>query len=190
MLEDKIEKSKRTLRLAAEMSKTYYGDKLIICYSGGKDSDVLLHLAESCLTPDDFEVLNSHTTVDAPATVYHIRETIERLRGNGITANISQQKYKEVEGERYTEYRKSLNGKSVTMWNLIPLKSLPPTRTVRYCCSVLKETATPNRMAALGVRAAESTKRQGRDTFGVRGGHTGRLNFFHLTMRRKCIAKR
>ena len=81
MLDELIERSKKILTLAADMSKTYYGKPLIITYSGGKDSDVLLHLAESCLKPDEFEVLNSHTTVDAPETVYHIRETFERLRG-------------------------------------------------------------------------------------------------------------
>lgn len=81
MLDELVERSKKILTLAADMSKTYYGKPLIITYSGGKDSDVLLHLAESCLKPDEFEVLNSHTTVDAPETVYHIRETFERLRG-------------------------------------------------------------------------------------------------------------
>lgn len=83
MLDELVERSKKILTLAADMSKTYYGKPLIITYSGGKDSDVLLHLAESCLKPDEFEVLNSHTTVDAPETVYHIRETFERLRRGG-----------------------------------------------------------------------------------------------------------
>ena len=77
----KVDKATRTLKLAAEMSLQYYGKPLIITYSGGKDSDVLLHLAESCLKPNEFKALNSHTTVDAPETVYHIRETFERLRG-------------------------------------------------------------------------------------------------------------
>ena len=83
MKQEKIDKSVRTLRLAAEMSRTYYEKPLIVCYSGGKDSDVLLHLAEKALKPSEFEVLNSHTTVDAPETVYHIRDVFERLRGGG-----------------------------------------------------------------------------------------------------------
>lgn len=81
MIEDKIQKSVETLRLAAEMSRTYYGKPMILCYSGGKDSSVLLDLAEKHLTPDDFTVLNSHTTVDTPETVYFIRSEFDRIRG-------------------------------------------------------------------------------------------------------------
>ena len=80
-LEEKIIKAGKTLRLAADMSKEYYGKPLVVTYSGGKDSDVLLHLAEKNLNPDEFEVVNSHTSVDAPETVYHIREVFKRIRG-------------------------------------------------------------------------------------------------------------
>jgi phosphoadenosine phosphosulfate reductase len=170
MLEEKIERSKKILKLAAEMSKTYYDAPLIITYSGGKDSDVLLSLARESISPEDFVVWNAHTTVDAPPTVYHIESVFEELRKRGIETEVKQYRYPEVEGDKYSDYRKSLNGKSATMWNLIPAKRMPPTRLARYCCAVLKETGTPNRMAALGVRAAESPKRQGRDVFGVRGG--------------------
>lgn len=81
--EDKVEKAKRTLRLAADMSRTYYKAPLIIAYSGGKDSDCLLHIAESCLDSTEFEVLNSHTTIDPPEVVYHIRDTFKRLSSGG-----------------------------------------------------------------------------------------------------------
>jgi phosphoadenosine phosphosulfate reductase len=156
-LAEKVEKSKQALRLAADMSRTYYGEPLIVTYSGGKDSDVMLHLAESCLSPDAFEVLNSHTSVDAPETVYHIREVFKRLNAKGIKTTI--------------KYPKDKDGNHETMWTLIPKKKMPPTRLQRYCCSVLKETSTPNRLAALGVRKAESAGRQGRDIFGTRGGY-------------------
>ena len=66
------------------------------------------------------------------------------------------------------------------MWRLIEEKMIPPTRIARYCCKVLKETATPNRMAVVGVRASESTKRQGRDYFGTRGGTYDKALFFSL----------
>lgn len=171
-MKDKIEESQRILRLAADMSKKYYGKPLIITYSGGKDSDVMLHLAMSCLDKDEFEVLNNHTTVDAPETVYHIREVFKDLVGGGIKAKV--------------EYPKDKDGNPISMWKLIVDKGIPPTRLARYCCAVLKESKTPNRIAALGVRAEESAKRQGRDAFGVRGGHTGRLRFFRLTIQRKC----
>ena len=146
------------------MSETYYQAPLIITYSGGKDSDVLLNLAETCLKATQFEVLNSHTTVDAPETVRHIRETFKRLESDGVKTTI--------------DYHVQEDGTRLTMWNLIPQKLMPPTRIVRYCCQVLKETGTPNRICALGVRAAESTKRQGRDTFSTRGHVQGSNIFF------------
>ena len=148
------------------MSKEYYGKPLVVTYSGGKDSDVMLHLAETTLEPNDFEVLNSHTTVDAPETVYHIRDTFKRLHNHGIKTSI--------------DYHIQENGRPITMWNLIPEKLMPPTRLVRYCCQVLKESGTPNRIASLGVRESESQKRSGRDIFGVRGGSYREATFFSL----------
>ena len=159
-------KAEKALTLASEMSKEYYGKPLILCYSGGKDSDVLLALAEKVLKAENFEVLNSHTTVDAPETVYHIREVFKRLEEKGIKTSI--------------DYHKDKNGVPITMWNLIPKKTVPPTRLMRYCCQTLKETSTPNRLACLGVRADESSKRQGRDIFGIRGGNYRQATFFSL----------
>lgn len=154
VLEEKIEKSKDVLMLAAEMSKEYYHEPLIITYSGGKDSDVLLQLAIECLKPDEFEVLNSHTTVDAPETVYYIRDKFKELEEMGVKTTI-----------HYPHYP---DGRFMSMWTLIEDKQMPPTRFVRYCCQKLKEASTPNRYVAVGVREAESIKRRGRDGFGAR----------------------
>lgn len=154
------------------MSREYYGAPLIVTYSGGKDSDVMLHLAETTLRPDEFEVFNSHTTVDAPETVYHIRKTFDRLKRHGIKTTI--------------DYHIK-DGKPVTMWNLIPRKLMPPTRIVRYCCVVLKESGTPNRIASLGVREEESQKRQGRDLFAVRGGDIQGSKVFFVRPRARSI---
>ena len=57
------------LRLAAEMSETYYHAPLVIITSGGKDSDVCLALARAAGIR--YEVQHNHTSVDAPETVYH-----------------------------------------------------------------------------------------------------------------------
>jgi len=94
-LEELENHSIETLKLAAKMSKEFYGEPLIVCYSGGKDSDVLLHLAEKALKPDEFEVLNSHTSVDAPPTVYHIRNVFKRLNENGVKTTIKIPRYKD-----------------------------------------------------------------------------------------------
>lgn len=150
----KIEHSKNVLRTAAEISKQYYHAPLILTYSGGKDSDVMLHLALSCLEPDEFEVLNSHTTVDAPQTIYHIRDTFKMLEEKGIKCTVKMPRYK---------------GEPTSMWKLIVDKKIPPTRIMRYCCSVLKEASTANRIASLGVRESESAGRKGRNDFGILG---------------------
>lgn len=149
----KIENSYEVLKLAAKISRLYYQQPLIITYSGGKDSDVLLQLAIECLKPKDFEVLNSHTSVDAPETVWYIRKRFRELEQMGIKATVQIPRYKD--------------GTQKTMWNLIVEKQLPPTRFMRYCCKELKETAFPNRFVAVGVRESESTGRKGRDAFSV-----------------------
>ena len=162
-LSEKIEKAKQILKLAAEMSKTYYGEPLIITYSGGKDSQVLLDIAEKCLNNDEYELLYSHTTVDAPQTVILIRSEFKRLQEKGVKATI-----------RYPKYK----GKPITMWELIVEKQVPMVRRNRYCCEVLKESGTPNRMCATGVRADESKNREGRDVFSLKNGKSQNYNFY------------
>ena len=129
----------------------YYEQPLVCAYSGGKDSDVMLELFKRSGVP--FEVHNSHTTADAPQTVYHIRDVFRDLELQGIKCNI--------------DYHVQSDGSRITMWNLIPIKLMPPTRLVRYCCSVLKESGCANRMIATGVRWDESTKRKDREAFEV-----------------------
>lgn len=144
------------------MSHAYYNKPIVICYSGGKDSSVILRLAEECLGID-FEVVHSHTTLDYPETVKFVEKEFKRLEEKGIKCM----------------YRNRFPVK-VTIWDLILQKKIPPDRVRRYCCQTLKETGTKNRIAVLGVRAAESHNRQGRDVFGVRGGSKQSGLFFSL----------
>ena len=121
------------------MSETYYGQPLVITTSGGKDSDVCLYLAAA--SGIRYEVMHNHTSVDAPETIYHVREQFRRLEQDGVKCTINFPQYKQ---------------RPVTMWTLIPQKLMPPTRTVRYCCSILKETGGMGRMITTGVRWATS----------------------------------
>lgn len=125
------------------MSLMFYKQPLIITTSGGKDSSVCVHLAERAGIP--FEVMHNHTTADAPETVYFIRQDLRRLEDKGIKCFVNMPVYK---------------GVRTSMWNLIPQKLIPPTRFVRYCCSVLKERGGAGRFITTGVRWAESTKRK------------------------------
>ena len=166
LLQEKINKSYDILRLASDMSKTYYQKPLVITYSGGKDSDAMLQLAVECLEPSDFEVINSHTTVDAPETVYYIRKRFKELREMGVKTTI--------------QYPRDKDGNFVSMWSMIEKIGLPPTRIQRYCCTQLKEVSVKNRFVALGVRADESGGRKGREVFGTQGATKKDAKFFHF----------
>lgn len=131
------------LKEASQMSLYYYQQPLIITDSGGKDSTVCKELAIRSGIP--FEVVHSHTTADAPETVRFVRQEAKRFEDMGIKYTISMPTYK---------------GQRVSMWSLIPMKLMPPTRVVRYCCSVLKEQYGSGRMICTGVRWAESTARK------------------------------
>lgn len=134
------------LKAASDMSLRLFEKPLVITYSGGKDSDVLLHLARASGIP--FEAPHSLTTADAPETVRHVYDTFRRLEEKGVKCDVD--KHVQPDGSR------------VTMWNLIPRKLMPPTRLMRYCCAVLKEGGGKDRFIATGVRWAESTARKRR----------------------------
>ena len=140
---DKEQLAIARLQDAARLSEHRYKKPLMVTYSGGKDSQVLVALAERARI--NFEVVNSHTTADAPETVYFIRGQFKTMEERGIKCSIVMPRYKD---------------KPVSMWTLIPQKLMPPTRLVRYCCDVLKENTGKNRFIATGVRWAESARRK------------------------------
>ena len=131
------------LQTASEMILRYYDQPLVITDSGGKDSSVCKELALRAGIP--FEIIHNHTTADAPETVRFVRSEAKRFEDLGIKYTINMPTYK---------------GKRVSMWSLIPQKLMPPTRLVRYCCSVLKETGGAGRFITTGVRWAESASRR------------------------------
>lgn len=131
------------LKAASDMSLMAYQQPLVICISGGKDSGVITELAIRSGIPCEFQ--HNHTTADAPETVRFVRREFKRLEEKGYKCTVNMPVYK---------------GQRVSMWSLIPQKLMPPTRLVRYCCSVLKETGGAGRFICTGVRWAESTSRK------------------------------
>lgn len=149
-MRDCEEKAMERIRIAHEIAAAK-GNALVVAYSGGKDSDVLLDLARRSGVP--FKVEHNHTTADAPQTVYHIRRVFAELAALGIPCKIN-----------YPPYIKAANGgtERATMWNLIPKKLTPPTRILRCCCDFFKERRFDGRHLLFGVRRAESVQRSGR----------------------------
>lgn len=140
---DKEQTAIMRLQTASAMSLKAYGLPLVVTTSGGKDSSVCVELAIRAGIP--FEVMHNHTTADAPETVYFVRSEFKRLEGLGIKCTLNKPVYK---------------GAPTSMWALIPQKLMPPTRLVRYCCSVLKEQGGAGRFISTGVRWDESTSRK------------------------------
>lgn len=140
---DKEQTAIMRFQTASAMSLQYYGLPLVVTTSGGKDSSVCVELAIRAGIP--FEVMHNHTTADAPETVYFVRDEFKRLEAMGIKCTLNKPVYK---------------GAPTSMWSLIPQKLMPPTRLVRYCCSVLKEQGGAGRFISTGVRWDESTSRK------------------------------
>lgn len=109
--------------------------------SGGKDSSVIKHLALKAHEKYGLgiKVRHNHTTVDAPETVYYVREQQKIFEGMGIEYEIQMPKE--------------------TMFQMIVRKGTPPTRMMRYCCEKLKEYSGIGEKLVTGVRKAESKNR-------------------------------
>lgn len=117
------------------------GGSWYLAFSGGKDSCVIKALCDMAGVKYDAHYRVS--SVDPPELVRFIKE-----------------KHPDVS----LDFPRDKDGKVITMWNLIPKKTMPPTRVVRYCCQSLKEDGGKGRDKITGVRWDESTRR--RDTRG------------------------
>lgn len=142
------EKEKRAIQYLKSFepeSESYY-----LCYSGGKDSDAVRILAD--LANVNYECHHELTTVDAPETVYYVKEVM-RTYGD--------EQYIRTENEKYYQYgtKGFIHIPPKSMWQLIIEKKMPPTRIMRYCCAELKEKGGKGRLKITGVRWAESVKR-------------------------------
>jgi len=126
------------------------GGSFYLAFSGGKDSCVIKALCDMAEVKYDAHYRVS--SVDPPELIRFIKEYHPDV---------------EFEFPRYND------GSVVTMWNLIPKKSMPPTQIVRYCCKYLKEDGGEGRDKITGVRWDESVKRKkGRN--GLEVGHRNR----------------
>ena len=122
-----------------------------VAFSGGKDSCVVLDLCKRAGVKYDAHY--SVTTVDPPELVYFVKKYYPDAWANRVKPSLS-------------------------MWELIPQKRMPPTQRVRYCCKYFKEGGGAGRFVVTGVRHQESAKRAKRKLMETCTGHSGK-RFIH-----------
>lgn len=123
-----IKASIRRIQIAAHIAERR-GEVLTVCFSGGKDSQVMLHLVQRAGVP--FRAVYNVTTIDHPANVNFIRKH-----------------YPIVE----------FIHPELNFWQIIEKKKTLPTMFKRFCCEKLKEYYGRG-LVAIGARREESKKR-------------------------------
>ena len=135
----KINTAYERYRWAAKEAERLFDMPLVVRYSGGKDSDVILQLAKESGVP--FRVTHNLTTADPPDNVYYIRRVFAALREEGIDCRI--------------------NVPRRSLWKIMRETLVIPSRIMRVCCSELKERRMPDApYIVTGVRWAESAGRR------------------------------
>lgn len=144
-LDEKVKLSIQYLKAFEPKTEPYY-----VCYSGGKDSDVIRILCD--MAGVNYELHNNHTTMDAPETVYYIREVMKTY---------GDRKRERIDGsivDRFGE-KGFVHYPNIPVWKNIIRKGVP-TRISRWCCYEYKEKGGKGRLCVTGVRKAESTNRK------------------------------
>ena len=132
-LEQKVEQSRKLIKSILNSGDTEYIGKLILGFSGGKDSNVVYDLVMDI--DNSIPCYYANTTIDPKGTLPYIRENFPNVE-------IVQPKE--------------------TFYQLVRRKGLP-TRLNRYCCVFLKEHIGVGKNMFEGIRSEESRNREGRD---------------------------
>jgi phosphoadenosine phosphosulfate reductase len=85
-LQKKIERAVKLIQSAGNVAK-FHGQPLEICYSGGKDSDVIWELAK--MAGVEYRAIYKNTTIDPPGTIGH-------ARAMGVEIMQPQQSFREI----------------------------------------------------------------------------------------------
>lgn len=109
-----------------------------VAFSGGKDSTVMYDIVKR--SGVKYDVHYHLSTVDPPELVYFVKE-------------------------HYPEAWEGRTRPKYSMWQLILKNRMPPTRTMRYCCRVMKEAYGTRRTVVTGIRAEESPRRAKRQAY-------------------------
>lgn len=147
ILKDKIDYSISLLKKAEPLALRYNSEGFYLCFSGGKDSQALYHIAK--LAGVKFVAHMNLTSVDPPQVLKFIRKH-----------------YPDV----------ILHRPSESIYKMIPKHKCLPTRMIRWCCSLLKEQSGAGNVALIGIRKSESYKRSKRQELEI-SGHKFSGNF-------------
>lgn len=134
-LTEKIEYSinllKKSEKMALEMDPE---NGFYLAFSGGKDSQVLYHLA--VMGGVKFKAHMNLTSVDPPEVIRFVK-----------------QHYPEVE----------LIKPKMSIYDMVKQRGCLPTKKIRWCCKELKEMSGAGKVTLIGVRREESVKRSKRN---------------------------
>ena len=130
-LRKKMEHSIALLQKAERLALMYDPqDGYFLAFSGGKDSQALLHMAQ--LAGVQFKAHMNLTSVDPPEVIRFVRQ-------------------------QYPECQMTPPHDSI--YNVAVRMGILPTMRTRWCCQEFKETAGAGKVTLIGIRKAESTRR-------------------------------
>lgn len=134
-LQSKIEYSIALLRKCEQMALDYDQDNgFYLAFSGGKDSQVLYHLA--LMAGVKFKAHMNLTSIDPPDVIRFVKRN-----------------YPDVE----------LIKPKMSIYDMALKTHFLPTRRIRWCCAKFKEMSGAGKVTLIGIRHAESVRRSKRN---------------------------
>lgn len=134
-LKDKIAYSIALLRKCEQMALDYDPeDGFYLAFSGGKDSQVLYHIAK--MAGVKFKAHMNLTSIDPPEVIRFVRRN-----------------YPDVE----------MIKPKMSIYDMALKKHMLPTRVLRWCCAEYKEMSGAGKVTLIGIRHAESARRSRRN---------------------------